>query len=58
MQGNKGPNMSILKVNVNEIKTSIAKNRIFMLSYKETTKTKISPWYTSSKDCGLQTNTK
>lgn len=32
--------MSILKVNVNELKTSIAKNRIFMLGYKQMIKTK------------------
>ena len=32
--------MSILKTNVNEFRTSIAKNRIFMLGYKQTTKTR------------------
>lgn len=31
--------MSTLKVNTDETETSIAKNAIFMLSYKETTKT-------------------
>lgn len=48
--------MSTLKVNTDETETSIAKNTIFMLSYKETTKTipsrknigkKIPPWCTS-----------
>lgn len=37
---NKWLNMSILKVNVNDIKISIVNNKIFMLGYKETTKTK------------------
>lgn len=37
---NKRPIMSILKVNVNEFKTSIAKNGISTLGYKKATETK------------------
>lgn len=32
--------MSILNTNINEFRTSIAKNRILTLGYKQTTKTK------------------
>lgn len=50
--------MSILKVNVNKIKTFIAKNRTSMLHCKETTETKTKPSkknFHFSKHCKLHT---